>query len=175
MNQTLHAAFFFLLLIIASSSFCQENNFAPEITGQIPSPLTVAQGSAITIELNNLIVDDADPSPVYPDGFTLDVSPGENYNVQGTTVTPDETFTGTLAVLVRVNDGQNNSDYYELLIDVTASQNIAPQITGQSPLSVNENESLTIELSHLQVTDPDNTYPAEFTLQVFAGSNYTFS
>ena len=55
------------------------------------------------------------------------------------------------------------------------TQNVAPKITGQSPLSVNEGASITIELSHLQVTDPDNNYPNGFTLKLFPGKDYTLN
>ena len=51
--------------------------------------------------------------------------------------------------------------------------NDAPVITGQAALSTAEDTALTISLDDLIVTDPDNTYPADFTLTVQAGSNYT--
>ncbi len=53
--------------------------------------------------------------------------------------------------------------------------NDAPVITGQVPLSINEDTALTITLSNLTVTDPDNDYPADFTLTVLSGANYTVS
>ena len=46
------------------------------------------------------------PSPVYPDGFTLEINSGENYEVQGNVITPDNGFVGRLSVRVRVNDGK---------------------------------------------------------------------
>ncbi|MDM8524924.1 Ig-like domain-containing protein [Desulfococcaceae bacterium HSG8] len=47
-----------------------------------------------------------------------------------------------------------------------------PRITGQAPLSVPEETSLTIEHSHLIVTVPGNICPADFTLTVLDGANY---
>ena len=49
------------------------------------------------------------------------------------------------------------------------------KLPARSPLSVNEGASLTIALAHLQVTDPDNTYPNGFTLKLFPGNNYTLN
>ena len=72
-----------------------------------------------------------------------------------TRVTPSPNFSGNLKVPVTVNDGQNESNRFELKIEVIKGQNVAPKITGQVALSVNEGASLTIELAHLQVTDPD--------------------
>ena len=46
-------------------------------------------------------------------------------------------------------------------------------ITGQHTVTTNEDTALTISLSYLLVTDPDNTYPTGFSLTVQAGTNYT--
>jgi hypothetical protein len=51
--------------------------------------------------------------------------------------------------------------------------NDPPVITGQNPLSTQEETSLTITLNDLTVIDPDNTYPDDFTLEVQDGTNYT--
>jgi hypothetical protein len=51
--------------------------------------------------------------------------------------------------------------------------NDAPVIEGQSNLHSAEDTSLTITLDDLTVTDPDNTYPDDFSLSVQDGTNYT--
>ena len=51
--------------------------------------------------------------------------------------------------------------------------NNAPIIEYQMTLSTPEETNLTITLADLVVTDPDNTYPDDFTLSVSSGSNYT--
>jgi len=48
--------------------------------------------------------------------------------------------------------------------------NVAPVITGQLPLSTVKDTALTLDLSNLTVSDPDNAYPADFTLNVQAGT-----
>src|SRR5690606_19721459 len=54
-----------------------------------------------------------------------------------------------------------------------------PVITGQVPLSITENQSLTIALDNLSVVDsvgnPYPDYPAGFTLELFEGENYSFT
>jgi gliding motility-associated-like protein len=159
----------------AITSFSQTNDSKPEITGQTPSPLTTQENTPITITLDNLIVSDADPLPVYPDGFTLELNSGDDYEFSGSTVTPDPGFSGALTVRVRVNDGENNSPWFDLAVEVTAAPNVAPQITGQTPITIDQGQSTTLTLSQLTVTDPDDSYPTGFALTVYAGSNYTFS
>src|SRR5688572_23742143 len=166
---------FIFFVLGVSFAFGQKNSSKPEIVGQTPLPLVTPEGTPIAVKLTNLIVTDADATPVYPDGFTLEINSGENYEAQGNVVTPDNDFVGRLSVRVRVNAGENNSDRFNLQIDVTGSQNIAPKITGQVPLSVNEGASLTVNLSHLEVTDPDNNYPNGFTLKLIPGKDYALN
>ena len=149
----------------------QVENVRPVITGQIA--LSITSGETITIELSHLIV--TDPDNQYPEDFTLKVFAGNNYSVKGQTVTPDPTFVGTLLVPVTVDDGKDESEKYNLEIKVVRPPNIPPVIVGQQTLSTNEDQSITIQLPNLQVIDPDNNYPKDFTLKIYAGDNYTFS
>lgn len=143
-------------------------NSRPIIISQ--QPLTVEAGRPITVQLTDLVVIDLDDP--YPQGFTLTIYEGRNYTVAGTTVTPDRDRRGNLRVPVTVSDGKDESRQFNLRIDVKEPQNVAPVITGQVPLTIEENTSITITLTHLQVTDPDNDYPQDFSLRVFPGSNY---
>src|SRR4030095_7837022 len=88
---------FIFFLLGVTSAFCQKNNSKPEIVGQKPSPLVTSEGTPITIELTNLTVTDADPTPVYPDGFSLEINSGNNYEVQRNVIQPDNGFDGTLS------------------------------------------------------------------------------
>ncbi len=65
-----------------------------------------------------------------------------------------------------------NSDK-TLVANFTLIPNVAPLITGQVPLSTNEDTPLTITLNDLLVTDPDDPYPTGFTLTVGAGAHYS--
>ena len=110
-------------------------NDAPEITGQA-NPLSTPEETALTITLGDLAV--TDPDNTYPDDFTLTVIDGPHYSVTGTTITPGNNYVGTLTVPVKVNDGEDDSNTYNLSVTVTA-ENDAPEITGQAnPLSTPE-------------------------------------
>ena len=153
----------FTLSVTVSAS-----NDAPVITGQ--GALTTAEETALGITLADLTVSDPDNS--YPADFTLAVQNGVNYTRVGNTLTPAADFNGTLTVPVTVNDGTADSNVFNLSVTVSAS-NDAPVITGQTALTTEEETALAITLADLTVSDPDNSYPADFTLAVQNGVNYT--
>jgi len=183
MHPRIHAAFLSIVFLLYSFTVSSQpgpggnsgpgKNTKPKIVGQTPSPLTTTANTPITIQLSNLIVQD-DDSP-YPQGFSLEVKPGKNYSVKGNIVTPNKNFAGRLSVLVQVNDGKDKSDDFGVQIDVGGAQNIAPTITGQSPLSIDQGSNITVTLSNLNVNDPDNSYPSGFALHLFSGNNYTLN
>ncbi len=160
---------FLSALLVATSAFGQGNK--PVITGQ--DPVSTNEEQAVTIKLTDLDVTDRDDI-FYPWGFSLTVNPGSNYTVSGTTVTPNANFAGTLTVPVTVNDGKHDSDVYNFKITVNPV-NDRPVITGQVALQTNENKAIAIQLTHLTVSDPDNTYPTGFSLSIASGSNYSVS
>src|SRR5690606_42013148 len=62
-----------------------------------------------------------------------------------------------------------------LVFNVLA-QGPKPSIVGQDALSINEEQSITIRLTHLRVYDRDSFfYPWGFTLTVYDGEDYTVS
>ncbi|WP_207681127.1 putative Ig domain-containing protein [Desulfonema magnum] len=143
-------------------------NDAPVITGQ--NELGTEAKNGLTITLDDLTV--TDPDNTFPDDFTLTVLDGENYTREENIITPEPGFNNTLTVPVKVNDGQADSEVFNLSILVTET-NEPVVITGQRPLSVRSEDSLTIILNDLEVTDPENTYPQGFSLVVPDGENYT--
>lgn len=145
-------------------------NDAPVITSQ--ASLGTSENQSLTILLSHLTV--TDPDDNYPEDFTLSVLPGTNYSVSGNTITPASGFSGNLMVPVSVNDGDVDSNPYNLNVAVS-STNDPPVITGHSAVQSNEDESVTISLTHLTVSDPDNSYPQDFTLTVNGGENFSVS
>ncbi len=57
---------------------------------------------------------------------------------------------------------------------ITKSVPISPVINGQNILNIDEDTNKTIEFTDLQVTDPDSSYPEDFTLSIQNGDNYSF-
>jgi gliding motility-associated-like protein len=162
---------FGLTLLFISTTMYGAGPRKPTITGQYP--VAILEDHSYTIQLTDLKVVDPDDF-FYPFGFTLTVYEGENYTVNGHTVTPVANFFGQLKVPVTVNDGTSNSNKYDFIITVNPV-NDPPVITGQQDLSTEEDTAITLQLSHLTVNDPDNSYPADFRLTVNSGSNYSVS
>lgn len=147
-------------------------NDAPRITGQ--QPLEGGANQFFTVQLSHLQVTDPDNS--YPTGFTLSIlpSPDNTYTVSGNQVKSAPNFEGMLQVQVRVSDGSASSEPFPLQIKINPAKN-GPTITGQVALATNEDQSITLQMSHVTVSDPDNTYPAGFTFRILEGANYTAS
>jgi hypothetical protein len=107
----------------------------PVITGQ--ETLSTPEETPLLIELAHLHVTDDDST--YPDDFTLTVMTGDNYTLEGHTITPVLDFNGTLTVPVKVSDGTNDSNVYHLQVTVTPV-NDPPEITDSDPVSVTMSE-----------------------------------
>jgi hypothetical protein len=117
-------------------------NDPPVIVDQTPKPLVTPEDVPISLDLSNLIVTDPDNS--YPSGFTLAVLAGDNYDRSGTTITPDRDFNGNLAVRVRVNDGTDDSNIFNLALIVTPV-NDRPVARNDSA-GTDEGTSVTIDV-----------------------------
>lgn len=162
--------FLILICLISFNAGAQDDhNKKPKIIDQ--EYLATNEDQVITILFSHLDVEDSDDW-FYPWGFTMKLYPGLNYSIEGNVVTPALNFNGTLIVQVTVNDGEDDSNKFDLEISVIPI-NDKPIITGHSSISTNENQSITVQLDHLTVSDPDNTYPNDFSLKLLAGNNYT--
>jgi gliding motility-associated-like protein len=147
----------------------EQVNLAPLIIGQFP--VNGEQNKPVTISLSQLIVVDLDSR--YPQDFTLRILPG-NYTVNNNSIIPPVNFSGTLMVMVVVNDGKNDSQSFPLKVAIKENKkNAKPMITGQVALTTTKNKTIAIQLTHLTVTDPDNSFPSDFQLTVRPGTNYT--
>lgn len=89
-------------------------NDAPVITG--PATMSMTANSTLTLTTAMLEITDVDNSV---SDMTLTVSAGDNYTVSGSTITPTTDFTGTLSVMVKVNDGALDSNTFTLSVTVT--------------------------------------------------------
>jgi hypothetical protein len=87
------------------------------------------------------------------------------------TGTPAVDDTSSYTVTVRATDDSAAYDEQTFTLDIL-NINDAPQITGQLPLDVDEDNSLLIQLSDITYTDVDNG-AGDMTLTVADGDNYS--
>ncbi len=144
-------------------------NDGPVITS-LAAPLSVQEDHTLALALANLIVTDPDNS--FPGDFALTVGDGDHYQRVGNSITPDLDYFGQLIVPLQVSDGQDFSAVFNATVTVVP-ENDQPVIVGQATLKVFTGQSLELLLAHLTVTDPDNSFPDDFSLSVGNGSNYT--
>lgn len=130
-----------------------EGNDVPVITNQ--SPVIINEDEQFTIELKHLTVFDRDDN--FPNGFSLVVSPGENYSLDGNTVIPTPDFNGNIVVPVRVNDGENTSSDFNFQITVRPV-NDPPVITLNSAdsLILTPGGGAAVIFPEVTIVDPDN-------------------
>ena len=146
----------------------EEYNAPPQITGQ--DQLATNEDNSCVLKLSDVHVNDPDND--YPDDFSLTINSGANYSVNGLTITPTQNFAGVLSIPITVNDGQNDSQPFNLQLTVNPV-NDAPIITGQVAIGTLQGTSIPILLSHLKVNDVDNRYPDNFSLKIYPGDRYT--
>ncbi|MDM8523963.1 putative Ig domain-containing protein [Desulfococcaceae bacterium HSG8] len=130
-------------------------NDAPIITGQ--NDLGTDAGTGLTITPADLIV--TDPDNIFPGDFMLTVHDGEHYTRDADTVTPEAGFLGILTVPVSISDGKDDSEVFDLSINVTGSD--VPD-DPDTPVT----DSLRQISGTIKGLDPDN----EVQVRVFSQS-----
>lgn len=144
-------------------------NDAPVISGQ-SGTISCDEDQELQLALTHINVTDIDNNP---SELTLIVTDGTNYNiVSGTIIKPDQDYNGPLTVQIKVNDGVDESNVFGLNVTVNAV-NDPPVINNQNTTpSCDEDNNLTLQLTHLDVTDVDNG-AGDLTLVVIDDANYS--
>jgi gliding motility-associated-like protein len=134
------------------------------------APVIINEDEVYSIQLADLSV--SDPQHQYPQGFTINVYGGDNYEYTGTTITPFPDYHGNLFVPLTVTNGQETSEPFVFQIAVR-SVNDAPVVVlpdtsavrvrfGDAPLSLFSNIDITDvdhdSLSLAEITFLDGTF-----------------
>ena len=88
-------------------------NWTPEIIGQ--QPISTSENNPLELLPENLVIIEPDKAPA---GMVVEANNGDNYTVQGSLITPDQNFSGTLFVPVKLIAGSKESNLYTLTIQV---------------------------------------------------------
>ena len=151
-------------------------NDPPEITSA-PAVTQINEGETFTYTLT---VTDPDPddvvtlsAPVLPTWMTFNPATGV---LQGTPTndqvgySPDSTFNITL----QAQDLAGATDIQEFTLKVI-NVNDLPEVLSQRTVSTDRNTPVSISISDLTVSDPDNRFPSEHQFKILDGTNYTYS
>jgi hypothetical protein len=130
-------------------------NQIPVIEGQ--QALSILEDESLEITLAHLKVNDNDN--IYPDDFTLELSSGTNYLIEGNKILPKVNYEGDLAVPVTVNDGAHNSELFELTVSVTAVDD-PPTLDAINTMAMVEDQQspATLELQGADIDSKDLEY-----------------
>ena len=104
-------------------------NDAPEINGY-QGTTVIGENESIEVFVSDLDVTDVDN--IFPNDFTLFIGEGDNYQIEGSILTPATDFLGTINVPITVNDGELNSEILTVAFDVDEILNV--EINSDSDL-----------------------------------------
>lgn len=123
-------------------SIIKSEPIAPSIDSQ--NTISFNEDSQRQISFSDLNVSDADSD--YPQGFTLTIQDGENFNIDQQILTPDADFNGVLSVSVIVSDAEGlDSNVFSLQVQVVAVND--PPIATDDSISIQQNSSaVTIDI-----------------------------
>ena len=142
-------------------------NDTPVIISQITS-FTPLEDYTFTLHLSDLEVED--PDNLWSE-LTLNILPGDHYEVLGSTIKPEKDYDGTMYITVTVSDLEDESEPF-LVQAYFSPVNDAPEIIDSEDTTINEWEEFELTLDLLTIYDPDNTVE-ELTLSVLGGNNYS--
>ncbi|MEJ1238218.1 Ig-like domain-containing protein [Chryseolinea sp. T2] len=129
-------------------------NDPPTITGQ-PAVISMNEDQTYAIPITAFTISDVDSDASLR---KLKILPGTNYTVSEASgvysITPSANYYGTLIVSVVVNDGDADSAPFNANVTVNAV-NDPPAITGQNPISTNEETELELNAGLFNITDPE--------------------
>jgi hypothetical protein len=147
-------------------------NDAPVITSSPITSVNVGTPYSYTLTVTDVDVEDDITMTAVTLPSWLTFTWTANSKTATITGTPSNSNVGANLIDIRISDGTVTIHNNYTLTVIAA--NTPPVITGQNPLSVNEDQSLTILKSDLLITDVDNNL-SDITIAVQAGTNYTFS
>ncbi len=154
------------------------NYTAPKVSN-IPNDTIFENESYITINLNNYVFDPQDPDEDITWSFSP--NPAVYFNISiangiATISNKNPEWTDNETIVFKAEDSGNGGtpefDTDEVTI-YSIAVNDTPVIIDRGPFYVNEDSQIPITLDSLEVDDPDNSYPDDFTLHILPGSNYT--
>ncbi|SEW39387.1 Por secretion system C-terminal sorting domain-containing protein, partial [Roseivirga pacifica] len=124
------------------------------------------------LSINHFTVTDVDN--VFPADHTLVIQEGENYTFDKLTITPAQDFYGTLTVPVIANDGEDDSEPFNIEIEVLPINDAPILESFEATVNTEEDTSFELSIDQFTATDVDNDFPNDHALVIQEGEDYTF-
>ncbi|MEQ9578380.1 MAG: gliding motility-associated C-terminal domain-containing protein [Marinoscillum sp.] len=131
----------------------------------------VFSGVVFDIELTSLVV--ADPDNNFPEEFKLFVLEGDHYSFTGKSVIIDAGYTGALDVMVKVSDGELESEPYPYTVNTEVLDNVPPSIRSQEAVTIVEDSFYALTKADLIIEDEDSSED-ELSIEIQQGNLYQF-
>ncbi|HSQ43254.1 MAG TPA: GLUG motif-containing protein [Fibrobacteraceae bacterium] len=146
-------------------------NDAPALTA-VDTGLSMVQGDTLALDMDDVTATDVDNDA---GDLSLIVFSGDDYTVDGSSITASSSFTGSLSVAVAVTDGQDTSNVDTLYVTVT--QAASSSSSEESSSSTTFSSSSSSEGSTFIVAGA-NSLSAQLNIRSVSGSldiSYTIS
>lgn len=143
-------------------------NNPPVVTGQ--QDLSVEEDNSITISISDFTIFDPDAGQS-PENQSMAILSGDHYTIDGNTITPSPDYDSDIYVRIAVSDEVEQGPVYDALVNVIPV-NDPPVCGGQSPISIDEDQTYIVSLTELSASDIDNP-DNELSVVMKAGNNHT--
>ncbi|RMG23252.1 MAG: hypothetical protein D6730_14770 [Bacteroidetes bacterium] len=154
-------------------SFFASQNDVPQVQLRTDS-LSIPEDSLIVLTLDDFAIHDS--IQAHPDSFQLEIWEGEHYTRSGDTIFPNPNFYGLIQVPISVFDGESESLPLSVPLRVEPVNDV-PVIHAYHPPAYPgrymEDTPIRIFTHLLEVEDPDNQFPDDFSLRILPGEHYT--
>ncbi|HYW95330.1 MAG TPA: putative Ig domain-containing protein [Bacteroidales bacterium] len=139
-------------------------NDPPQVVSQ--NTVSTDRNVGVTVSLSDLTIEDPD---THPADLEMILYPGDNYTVDGNTITPDLNFYGDLTVNTQVTDQVDTVDF-ELAVTVNFV-NIKPEFSSTPVTSATEGSVYTylVEATDVDVGDPNQNQTLTYTAETLPG------
>ena len=141
-------------------------NIAPEILSQ--EDLDIDEDTELSLLLDHFTYTDEDSTD--PTEFSLIIQPGDNYELEGTTISPAPDFYGSLSIPVQITDGKDVGPTYNVEVTVNPV-NDAPEILDQVDISSIQHQKIELTLDLLEYIDIDNSSD-QIKVRILKDKNY---
>lgn len=154
-------------------------NFRAPVVSNIPNQTITEAQTYLNLDLKPYVFDPQEKDEDIVWSYTP--YPSDHFNIS---------FTNGVATISRKNAGWSGSETLtfkaedsgnggttlfdtDVVTITSVAPNVPPVINDRGPFYTDEDTDIRITLDSLSVTDPNNEYPADFTLHILPGSNYT--